>query len=191
LTLVSSKDLLAFAYLAQCRCDPARTPHYFTYLTDIVKQLQEYGSCPTELQELLVLEQSRDRFTLEDVSTAITSLGFGADNVLRVEYDEDIPEEFIENAWKECIKRSWRDPEHGSETQRFANDSFRILAEMRGSDKLRRTWEIGKNYYMNPERAYSTLEVPKDVDDYMLITVYNMRVCSSCLYRVRYANIRI
>ncbi|KAF9486321.1 cysteine proteinase [Pholiota conissans] len=171
-----SGDLLAFAYLAQCRCDPARTPQYFTYLTHIVRQLEEYGSCPSELQELVALEQSRDRFTLDEVDTAATILGFGADNSLHVEYDEDIPDEFIESAWKDCIKRSWRDSEHGSETQRHANDAFRILAEMRNSVTLRRSWEIGKNYYMNPERAYSTLEIPKDVDDYMLITVYNLRL---------------
>ncbi|KAF8973501.1 hypothetical protein BDZ97DRAFT_1648272 [Flammula alnicola] len=171
-----SGDLLAFAYLAQCRCDPVGTPKYFTYLTNIVKQLQEYGSCPTQLQELLVMEQSRERFTLEDVTTAAITLGFGVENVLGVEYDEEIPDEFVENAWKDCVKRAWRDHDHGSETHRLANDSFRILAESRGSIKLRRAWESGKNKYMNPDRAYDTLEIPKDVDDYMLITVYNMRL---------------
>lgn len=163
--------------MAQCRCDPARTLQYFTYLTEIAKQFQEFGDCPTELQELLVMEQSRDRFTLAEVKTAAITLGFGSDNVLRLDYDEDIPDEFVENAWKECIKRSWRDPEHGYETQKIANDSFKILAEYRGSVGLKRAWENGKNKYMNPSRAYDTLEVPSTVDDHMLITVYNMRVC--------------
>lgn len=98
-----------------------------------MKQLDEYGRCPTVLQQLLVQEQSRHRFTFEDVSTAAILLGFGADNILGVEYNEDTPEEVVENAWKDCVKRSWRDPQHGAQTQRFANDSFRILAEMRGS----------------------------------------------------------
>ncbi len=42
---------------------------------------------------------------------------------------------------------------------------------------LRSAWEDGKNKYMNPSRAFDTLEVPDTVDDHMLITVYNMRVC--------------
>lgn len=127
------------------------------------------------------MEQSRDRFTLEDIDTAAKTLGFGVDNVLGVDYDEEIPDDFVENAWRDSVKRSWRDPEHGSDAHRLTNEAFRILAEVRGSIKLRKSWEAGKNKYMNPERAYNTLEIPKDVDDYMLITVYNMRVCQSIL----------
>ena len=122
------------------------------------------------------MEQSRDRFTLEDVLVAATTLGFGIDNVLHVEYDEDIPDDFVENAWKECVKRSWRDHQRGAETHRIANEFFRVLAEYRGSVQLRFIWENEKNRSMNPDKAYDTLEVPKDVEDYMLITIYNMRV---------------
>ncbi|KAJ3512278.1 hypothetical protein NLJ89_g3608 [Agrocybe chaxingu] len=171
-----SCELLAFAYLAQCRCDPAGTPKYFTYFTNILKHLQEYGSCPPALQELLVMERSRERFTLEDISTAAVQLGFGSENLLAVEYDEEIPDDFVENAWRDCVKRSWRDHEHGPETHRLANEAFRILAESRGSVRLRTVWDNGKNKFMNPDKAYDTLEVPKDVEDYMLITVYSMRL---------------
>lgn len=108
--------------------------------------------------------------------TAATTLGFGTGNILDVEYGEDIEDQFVVNAWKEGVKRSWRDPEHGSETYRLVNEAFRILAETRGSIKLRKIFENNKNKYMTPDRAYDTLEVPKDVDDPMLITVYNMRV---------------
>jgi ubiquitin carboxyl-terminal hydrolase 25/28 len=141
-----------------------------------VKALHEEGSCPPQLQELVATEQSRDRFTLEDVSVAATILGFGLENILHVEYEEDIPDDFVENAWKECVKRSWRDHERGAETHRIANESFRILAEYRGSVRLRAIWENEKNRSMNRDKAYDTLEVPKDVEDYMLITIYNMRV---------------
>ncbi len=123
------------------------------------------------------MEQSRERFTVEEVYTAAATLGFGAENVLHVDYDEDIPDEFVENAWKDCIKHSWRDHDHGAEKHRLANDSFRILADYRNSARLRTVWDNGKNINMNPEKAYDTLEVPKDVEDYMLITVYSMRVC--------------
>jgi ubiquitin carboxyl-terminal hydrolase 25/28 len=98
-----------------------------------VKQLDEYGRCPAVLQQLVVQEQSRHRFTYEDLSSAATFLGFGADNILGVEYNEETPEEVVENAWKDCVKRSWRNPQHGAQTQRLANDAFRVLSEMRGS----------------------------------------------------------
>ncbi|KAF8628269.1 hypothetical protein AX15_004037 [Amanita polypyramis BW_CC] len=172
-----SPELLAFGYLAQCRCDPAQTVAYFTQISNLVRVMQEMGSCPSSLQDLMVMERSRDRFTAEDVSDATAVLGFGADGPLRVEYDElDVPDEFIENAWRECIKRSWRDPVTGSSMQRDATEAFRILAESRGSSQLKKAWESGKNNVMTPERAYDTLEIPKDVDDHMLITVFNMRL---------------
>ncbi|TFK26680.1 ubiquitin C-terminal hydrolase Ubp2 [Coprinopsis marcescibilis] len=170
-----SPDLLAFAYLAQCRCDPAGTPRYFTYLSDIVNTLQNAGGCPPQLQELMAMESSRNRFTVYEIQTAAQNLGFGHDGFLRVEYDEDVEEEFVENAWRDAIKRSWKDPLNGSEIQRTANEALRILAEARGSVKLRQLWETGKNS-MSPDRAYDTLEIPKEVDDGMLITVFNMRI---------------
>jgi len=149
--------------------------------------MEEYGSCPAELQDLMAMEQSRDRFTLQDIETAATTLGFGVDNLLKVDYDRDVPDDFVESAWKDCIKRSWRDPVHGSETHRLANEAFRILAESRGSITLRRVWESSKNIIMNPDRAYETIEIPKDMDDGMVITVYNMRVRHHLGYRHRFS----
>jgi ubiquitin carboxyl-terminal hydrolase 25/28 len=51
-----------------------------------------------------------------------------------------------------------------------ANDTFRILAEVRGSEKLWNVWQAGKQRVMNPDRADDMLEVLKDVGDAMLIT---------------------
>lgn len=142
--------------------------------------MQEMGSCPSSLQDLVAMERSRDRFVIEDVANAAAVLGFGTNGPLGVEYGEtDIPDDFIQNAWKECIKRSWRDPAGGSTTQREATEAFRILAESRGSLQLRKVWESSKDSVMSPERAYDTLEIPADVDDYMLITVFTMRVRQS------------
>lgn len=155
---------------------------YFTHLTKLLKVFQDFGSCPTQLQDLLVMERSRDRFTTDDWVNAASTLGFGPDGLLGVDYDDEIPDEFVENAWKDCVKRSWRDHNNGSELHRKANEAFRILAEVRGSVRLKKVWEAGKNKYMNPDRAYDTLEIPKDVDDHMLITVFSMRVgVSTCL----------
>jgi ubiquitin carboxyl-terminal hydrolase 25/28 len=123
------------------------------------------------------MERSRDRYTFEEVETASQILGFGSEGPLKVEYDNDIPEEFIENAWRECVKRSWRDHDGGQNLQRDANEALRILAEAKGSVRLRSTWEAGKDKLTNPDRAYDILEVPKELDDSMLIPVFSMRVC--------------
>ena len=129
------------------------------------------------------MEQSRQRFTVADVQSAAEKLGFGPDGDLRLDYDDDIEDQFVENAWKDIIKRSWRDPDHCAETHRTANEALRILAEARGSVRLMILWETGRNK-MNPDQAYNTLEIPKETDDYMLITVFTMRVSKSTQLRV-------
>lgn len=150
---------------------------YFTHFSNIVRNLQNVGQCPTQLQDIFVMEQSRDRFTTEEFARAVEVLGFGYEGTLRIDYDEEVPEDFLEGAWRECVKKSWRDPEHSAEMQRQANEAFRIVAEARGSVRLRKIWEMGKDKLMNPARAYDTLEVPNDVEDTMLITIFSMRVC--------------
>ncbi|KAL0951889.1 hypothetical protein HGRIS_008546 [Hohenbuehelia grisea] len=170
-----SSELLAFAYLAQCRCDPGNTVKYFTHFSEIVQKMDDFASCPPDLQNLCLVERSRDRFTSDEILSAASVLGFGLDGPIKVEFDHDVPAEFIENAWKDCIRRSWHGLDGGS-LQRSATDALRILAEAIGSPQLRKVWEANKDRIMNPEKAYDTLEVPKDVDDAMLITVYSMRL---------------
>ena len=102
------------------------------------------------LQELIAMEQSRGRFTLGDVDKAARTL------VLGVDYDDEIPDDIVENAWRDCIERSCLDLERGSEVRRLANDAFRILAETRGSIRLRKTWEAGKNMTQSNQQATVT-----------------------------------
>ena len=108
------------------------------------------------LQELIAIEQSRNRFTLEDVDKAARTLGYGFDNVLGVDYDDEIPDGIIENAWIDSLKRSWRD--HGSKVQRLINDAFRILAETRGSTRLRKTWEAGKDTTQTNQQQFQATQ---------------------------------
>ncbi|KAJ3575232.1 hypothetical protein NP233_g1222 [Leucocoprinus birnbaumii] len=170
-----SPELLAFGYLSQCRCDPGNTVQYFSHLSAIVRAVESSGEPSPLLQDLAVSESMRERFTAEDVDKAATVLGFGANGDLGVELDDDVEDEFIENAWKEVIKRSWKDPEHGADIQREANEALRVVAEAKCRPNLRRTWETKKNSMISPERAYRLLEVPENVDDHMLITVYAIR----------------
>jgi ubiquitin carboxyl-terminal hydrolase 25/28 len=124
------------------------------------------------------MERSRSRFSVYEVEDAARTLGFGHDGDIRLEYDEDIEDDFVENAWKELIKRAWRDPDTCAETQRRANEALKLLAEARESVRLMNVWETEKNK-MNPDQAYNTLEIPKETDDEMLITVFNMRVSTT------------
>ncbi|KAJ8454785.1 hypothetical protein ONZ45_g19169 [Pleurotus djamor] len=171
-----SPELLMFAYFAQCRCDPSGTVTSFSQLAKIATIMEENHLCPPELQDLLMNERSqRQRFTESDVLEAAGALGFGSDGPLKVDFDNDIPSEFIENAWKDCIQRSWIDP-RGSQVQTEATEALRILAEARGDQQLHRLWEDKKDRLMDPAKAYSTIEVPNDVEDAMLITIFGIRI---------------
>lgn len=136
----------------------------------------ELQACPPSLQEILLTERSRERFTHEAIKSAASTLGFGAEGPLAVDCDTDIPDSFIENAWRECVKKSWKDQENGADHLRAATDALKILAEARGSEDLKKIWYNGKDKMMNPDQAYSLLEVPHDIEESMLITIYNMRV---------------
>ncbi|KAF8433463.1 cysteine proteinase [Boletus edulis BED1] len=170
-------ELLAFAYLAQCRCDPKQTPHYFTQFYSVIQAIQQYGDLPSqELQNLVLQERTRNRYTDDDRLGAIRVLGFGKDNLLRVDYEDDIDEDFLVGAWKDCLKRAWRDPKDGAQRLRDANDAFRIVAESRGSVNLQKVLEDFLRDSIDPSRAYTILEIPPETDDAMLMTVFMLRL---------------
>lgn len=184
-------ELLGFAYLAQCRCDPKQTSHYFTQFYGVFQAIQEFGEIPSqELQSLVLQERTRNRYTEEDRLGAIGMLGFGKDNLLRVDYEDDIDEDFLVGAWRDCLKRAWRDPKDGAQRLRDANDAFRIVAESRGSVNLRKMWEDYTRDSIDPARAYTILEVPTDVVDAMLISVYMVRVCALIVHRLSCPHVR-
>ena len=159
---------------------------YFTQFYNIVDTMKERGISPPEVLEMLIGEErSRHRFTLEDLEKAISILGFGKDNILGVDLDEDIDDQFVIDAWKNAVKRAWREPsDKASQLRNDLNDAFKIVAEWRCSPKLRQAWERDKGPVMTEEAAYSTLDVPKDVDETMLITVFNLRVQLTFLTRI-------
>lgn len=166
-----------FAYLAQCRCDPANTPLYFTHFFNIVETMKERGTSPPEQLELLIGEErSRHRFTLDDLDKAMYILGFGKDNIVGVDLDEDVDDQFIIDAWKNALRRAWREPpDKASQLRSDLIDAFKIVAEWKCSPKLRQAWDKDKGPVMTEDAAYNTLGVPKEVDETMLITVFNLR----------------
>ncbi len=167
--------MVEFAYYAQCRCDPPSTPKYFSHLVNFVQALSVVGACPSSLEELVVRERSRNRFTLDNVADAAAILGFGHDKALHIPYEPDETDDpFIENAWTHAVKESWRNMDERA--QKDADDALLILAQMRRSKYLLDLHANAQKNMMNPERAYQALEVPSDVDDTMLMTIYSMRV---------------
>ncbi|KAJ7155926.1 hypothetical protein C8R43DRAFT_1234792 [Mycena crocata] len=173
-----SPELLTFAYLAQCRCDPGQTVEYFSNLRTLARELEFLGNDCVMLGQLVGFETDRGRFSRDDLDKAALTLGFGAEEPLRVEYGSDVPDEFIENAWKECVRRSWRVTVGGSAMQKEATKALKTIADARGSHTLQKVWDKGQHGIMSPERAYEILEVPngKDVDEEMLITVLTLRL---------------
>jgi ubiquitin carboxyl-terminal hydrolase 25/28 len=180
--LISAVELLIFAYFAQCRCDPGGTMNYFTSLVNIVQAMQMMNEdTPMELQNLILDERTRGRFTRDDFLKAIGILGFGHDGPLKVDFDESVEEEFIINAWRDGIRRSWKDETNGSTTRRELNDALRVIADVRGSLEMHHIWEREKGSVMTVDTAYSTLGVSKEMDENTLITVFDLRV-SETLY---------
>ncbi|KAI0776350.1 cysteine proteinase [Trametes elegans] len=172
-----SPELLAFAYLAQCRCDPSHTMQYFTQLWTIVNAMVQLGqNVPQELQTLIFDERARFRYTPDDLAEAARTLGFGREHELGVDLDGDVDDEFIAQAWRSARQRAWQDPASATTRRAKLNDALRLVAEHRGSEALLKVWSDEKGTGMSPETAYSTLEVPRDVDEGMLLTVYSMRI---------------
>lgn len=170
-------ELLTFAYLAQCRCDPGHTIRYFTALVNIVQTMQMMNEdTPMDLQNLILDERSRGRFTQDDLLKAVGTLGFGHDGPLRVDFDDSVEEEFIINAWRDGIRRSWKDETNGSATRRELNDALKVIADARGSREMYQVWERERGSIMTVDTAYSTLGVSKEMDENTLITVFDLRM---------------
>ena len=91
----------------------------------------------------------------------------------------DVDDEFVAQAWRSARQRAWQVPSEATRRRAELNDALKIVAETRESTKLLKVWEDEKGSGMSPEMAYSTLDVPRDVDETMLLTVYSMRVCSN------------
>ncbi|KAI0652778.1 cysteine proteinase [Trametes meyenii] len=172
-----SWELLAFAYFAQCRCYPAQTMTFFTHLCRIVSAMLQRGQAvPQELQTLIVEERLRSRYTPEDLLEAARTLGFGRDAELSVDLDADVDDEFIARAWRSARQRAWLSPSDAATRRARLNEALRLVAEHRASEKLLAVWRDEKGTGMSLETAYTTLEVPKEVDESMLLTIYSMRV---------------
>lgn len=162
---------------------------YFTALVHIVQAMQVMNEdTPMDLQNLILEERTRNRFTQDDFFKAVSTLGFGHDGPLRVEFDETVEEEFVISAWRDGIRRSWKDETNGSAIRRELNDALKIIADVRGSAEMHRIWEREKGSIMTVDTAYSTLGVSKEMDENTLITVFEMRVSEIASWFLGYSH---
>nr|GAT59850.1 predicted protein [Mycena chlorophos] len=173
-----SPELLAFAYFAQCRCDFPRTIEYFSALHRLIVRFNALGTDCELLEKVLSAEAIRGRISEDDVKAAPECLGFGVHGIIGVEYDsQDVDDTFIENAWRDSVKRSWRHPD-GSAMQKRATAALKVLAMARRSHNLQTVWEQAQHVIMTPEQAYHTLELSPEIemDEDTLIMIFQVRL---------------
>lgn len=117
----------------------------------------------------------RGRWEPREVEDAAKRLGFGLHNDIKVNLEE-FEDGFVYNAYEHAMTRSWKE-DASIATRKDLTRALHIIAEHRGSKDLKAKAEEGDgSAEMIPEKAYLTLEVPENVDEEMLITVYKMRV---------------
>ena len=140
------------------------------------------GNLSNELEAIMFQERTtRNRYSFDNLENSTRVLGFGKDGPLRLEYDTDVDEEFIENAWRDVLKRARKDMSAaGTETINNVNEAFCRIAESRGSVQLHQKWEQARDGVMTPEQACTTLGADDitTLDDGFLITLYSLRVCA-------------
>lgn len=186
----------------QARCDITHLPIHLEELINladhILPQLRRDDTLVSEdVRELIVMERSKDRWTPKEYEEAISLLQLGPDSPLLVTiFEADAG--FLERAYKELLNQTYRPPESApstwsddvkmkmepTERRQQLKDALRIAAEGTGKEEFYQVWKkINEPWSsMDPEKAYTTLGVPNDTTDEMLLTVYSLRVCPSTQY---------
>lgn len=175
----ASVEYVLFAYLAQCRCDPAGTRAYFDALWALVQQQQARGEVPAaDLQALVLEERARGRFSTEDLERHVRALGFGEHEGAWLEYEPGGDDRVVEEAYRFMSRAAWAEDGAGEERQRELDEALGVLAQARGSRALWERWraqgEGGGR--MGPAKAYQTLEIAQDTDEDMILMVFSLRV---------------
>jgi ubiquitin carboxyl-terminal hydrolase 25/28 len=202
-------ELLEFAYNHQNQCDPQHTPLYFGALSLLVNEIlpalkpesavmnpDRDGLLTDSLQIMYTSERSKNRWTPGEFDAACSELGFGMDNDLKLDI-EDVEADFVGKAYTDAVARtystaytmsvaSWINTTSidtiNEGKRKILRDALRVAAEGLGDVQLYELWKKAGNYgFMDPNKAYLTLDVPAETTDEMLMMVYQMRVSRGCL----------
>lgn len=171
----ATPEVVETAYRYQLRCDPPQTPSYYEAICALSQQSQFPNV--SAIKTLVVTEQSKGRWTSEDLLKAAGELGFGAENIIQTEYiPEETSDEYILAAFNAALGLASVD----AVKRASVKTSLRILAESRASELLMKRYEqVTASNYMDIDEAYKVLEVSKEVDEDTLVVVYQVRVDDS------------
>jgi ubiquitin carboxyl-terminal hydrolase 25/28 len=167
----TSAETVAFAYLAQQRCDPKHLPlHFGTLVRYYDAAMSASENVPDWFMQLIVEERDRGRFTEDEHLAACRAFGFGPGGSLDVEIgDADV--NFLQLALKHTMEQAAR---NGKAVREVA-DQFRILLHARGErapvDDFERQAAQG---WMTLDEAYRLLQAGRDVDEELLIVSATM-----------------
>ncbi|KAG8959209.1 ubiquitin-specific protease ubp2 [Tulasnella sp. 419] len=190
-----SAAIVEAAYHSQRHCDPINTPTYFSALQDITTWATEHlaRDPSTEgLQNLAMVERSKGLWTHEDLRWAHQILGIWDDETSRV-MDGLRPED-IREAWRKKLKElseeakkmravtggaEWNRPPTMTASKKDLKEAFRIISESMGSTSAMATFDEAIKVYesaMDIDEAYSTLDVPQDLDEDTMVVIFQMRL---------------
>jgi ubiquitin carboxyl-terminal hydrolase 25/28 len=88
------------------------------------------------------------------------------------------------SAWKGAEQNKWDHADGGAAKRQDLTRALHVIAESRGSRTLKNKANDSLAE-MTPEKAYGTLEVPPDIEEEMLITIYKLRVRRTVVKLVR------
>ncbi|KAG8915559.1 ubiquitin-specific protease ubp2 [Tulasnella sp. 408] len=185
-----SAEVIKFAYRLQTQCDPQNTPTFLYFLRGITDWAMRMRHSSAEgLQMLIGQEDSRGRWATDDLSRAATLLGFLQEDFSAIG-DVQLPPNYREDlrdTWLTRVKEANAELAENRINRQMADDrkrelkgSFRILAEHSGAPELvqafKDTMSIYGNGMVDVQEAYNTLKITKEMDEDMVVTVFNMRV---------------
>jgi ubiquitin carboxyl-terminal hydrolase 25 len=148
------------------------------------------GLLTDSLQIMYTSERSKNRWSPGEFDAACSELGFGMDNDLKLDI-EDVEPDFVGKAYTDAVARtysaahtmsvtSWMNTSIDAindEKRKTLRDALRVIAEGLGDVQLYELWKKAGQYgFMDPNKAYITLDVPAETTDEMLMMVYQMRV---------------
>ncbi|KAG9055761.1 ubiquitin-specific protease ubp2 [Serendipita sp. 407] len=188
--------LLHFAYKQQIKCDITHLPQHFGALVKLVDEVlpslkRDENLVTDDLRELVALERSKGRWTTSEYDAALDVLQLGEDSPLMLSIFE-IDAIFLEQAYKSQLNETWRPSIPGvdnwnndvrmqlepEERRQQLKEALRIAAEGTGKESFYNVWKKVKEPWasMDPEKAYTALQVPNDTSEEMLLMVYHLRV---------------
>jgi ubiquitin carboxyl-terminal hydrolase 25/28 len=164
-------ETVAFAYLAQQRCDPKHLALHFSTLVRYYDAAMSAGeNVPDWFMQLIVEERDRGRFTEDEYLAACSAFGFGPGGSLGVDIG-DADAAFLQLALKHGMEQA----AGTGKSVREVADQFRILLYARGEKALVDDFERqAAQGWMTLDEAYRLLQAGRDVDEELLIVSATM-----------------